>query len=125
MEVTVHRAIDRSRDPAIAVADLVGSGIDRVLTSGGAPRAGLGLDVLRRMVESADFGIMAGGGVTVPDVTRLRELGVEAVHLSAKRQADHPGWGAGSGVALGSHDADAHFVTDPEIVAAARAALDS
>lgn len=126
-EVTVHRAIDRSADPAEAVASLVGSQITRVLTSGGAARAGLGRGVLRRMVSSAsDFDVMAGGGVTVADIGDLREIGVAAVHLSAKAPAERTPKGAGSRIPLGTADsaADLHFVTDPAVVAAARAALD-
>ena len=38
MQVTVHRAVDAADDPLAAVASLAGTGVRRVLTSGGARR---------------------------------------------------------------------------------------
>ncbi|WFN91306.1 copper homeostasis protein CutC [Gordonia sihwensis] len=63
IDVTFHRAIDAAADPIAALTVLAGLGVDRVLTSGGAARAGDGLDVLRALV-AADTGVevMAGGG---------------------------------------------------------------
>lgn len=125
--VTLHRAIDQAADPTAAVAMLAGLGVDRVLTSGGAARAIAGAATLKRMVAaSGDVQVMAGGGVSPSDVPSLIALGVDAVHLSAKRASPRRGgvW-VSLGAAITSGEEDTHFVTDAGIVASARAALQS
>jgi len=122
-EVTLHRAVDHAADPVAAVAGLADLGFTRVLTSGGAPTALTGQDTIRRMVDAAGpVQVMAGAGVTPADVAALVAVGAAAVHLSAKRPAADS---AHAGVPMGgADDGSAHFVTDPEVVAAARATLD-
>jgi copper homeostasis protein len=130
LEITVHRAVARAADPVAAVATLVGLGVTRVLTSGGASTVGAGLasGVLPRMVEVAgDVQVMAGGGVQLGDVPALVAAGVDAVHLSAKRARAVRASSSGSGttVSLGTEaSTDSWFETDPELVRAARHALD-
>jgi copper homeostasis protein len=124
-DVTVHRAIDHTLDPVAAVANLHGVGVVRVLTSGGAPTAAAGVDVIERMSRVSDgVTVMAGAGVTPADVPALVHAGATAVHLSAKRAASMQVVGAR--VPMGSADTGSgHFVTDGDVVRAARAALDS
>ncbi|MFI2102714.1 copper homeostasis protein CutC [Isoptericola sp. NPDC019693] len=120
-DVTFHRAIDQVLDPVAALDALAGAGVRRVLTSGGAARAGDALDVLAALAaRGGELGVevMAGGGVRVDDVPALAATGVHAVHLSARRTVAADG-GPGGG---GAHGYD---VTDPDLVAATRAALDS
>jgi len=130
LEITVHRAVDRASDPVVAVAALVGLGVTRVLTSGGASTVGAGLasGVLPRLVEVAgDVQVMAGGGVQLGDVPALVAAGVDAVHLSAKRARAVRASSSRSGttVSLGTEaSTDSWFETDPELVRAARHALD-
>lgn len=130
LEVTVHRAVDRAADPVAAVAALAGLGVTRVLTSGGASTVGEGLasGVLPRLVEVAgDVQVMAGGGVQLGDVPALVAAGVDAVHLSAKRAqaARASASRSGSVVSLGTEaSTDSWFETDPDLVRAARHALD-
>jgi len=123
-EVTLHRAVDHAADPVAAVSLLADSGFTRVLTSGGKPTAVAGAATIARMVAAAGpVQVMAGAGVTPADVPALVATGVAAVHLSAKRPA--PG-SAHSGVPMGgADDGSAHFVTDAEVVRAARAMLDA
>jgi copper homeostasis protein len=123
-EVTLHRAIDHAADPVAAAATLADLGFTRVLTSGGALTAAAGASTISRMVEAAgSVQVMAGAGVTPADVPALVAAGVAAVHLSAKRPA---AGSAHTGVPMGgSDDGSAHFVTDGEVVAAARRALDT
>jgi copper homeostasis protein len=120
-EVTFHRAFDvvPGRDAALEV--LAAHGVRRVLTSGGAPRAGEGVDALAALTGRArELGVevMAGGGVRTDDVAALVGAGVDAVHLSARRTVAGDGGPGGGGD--GGHD-----VTDAGLVAAARAALDA
>jgi copper homeostasis protein len=130
LEITVHRAVDRAADPVAAVAALPGLGVTRVLTSGGESRVGAGLasGVLPRMVEVAGgVQVMAGGGVQLGDVPALVAAGVDAVHLSAKRAQAVRASSSRSGttVSLGTEaSTDSWFETDPELVRAARHALD-
>lgn len=127
VEVTLHRAIDLSADPVAAAALLPALGLTRVLTSGGAPAAGQGLDRLAAMVEAAPgVQVMAGGGVRPADIPALTATGVAAVHLSAKRRAE-PRRGAAwipLGASSASAEQDTHFVTDPAVVAEARRMLE-
>ncbi|ARC58122.1 Copper homeostasis protein CutC [Frondihabitans sp. 762G35] len=121
--VTFHRAIDRAQDPLAVVAGLGALGVDRVLTSGGASCALDGVETLARLVDAAaDVEVMAGGGVAPEHIGTLVDAGVAAVHLSAKRRVEPL---PGEEVRLGTADASSHSVTDPHVVAAARAALRS
>lgn len=120
-EVTLHRAIDHTADPVAAAAQLMALGFTRVLTSGGAPTAAAGATTIARMVDAAPgLQVMAGSGVTPHDVPALAATGIAAVHLSAKRAAAVAAGGIPMGVADGGHS-----VTDPSVVAAARAAVDA
>jgi len=123
-EVTLHRAIDHAADPVAAVATLEALGFTRVLTSGAAPTAVAGADTITRMVAAAgSVQVMAGAGVTPADVPALVATGAAAVHLSAKRPAPDS---AHAGVPMGgADDGSAHFLTDLDVVRAARAALDA
>jgi copper homeostasis protein len=123
-EVTLHRAIDHAADPVAAAATLADLGFTRVLTSGAAPTAAAGAATITRMVDAAGpVQVMAGAGVTPADVPALVATGAAAVHLSAKRPAADS---AHAGVPMGgADDGSAHFVTDAEVVAAARRALDA
>lgn len=114
---TFHRAIDAvdAVDDRIAALDaLVAAGVHRVLTSGGAARAGDGVAALAELVARADgrLEIQAGGGVTVDAIPALVRAGVDAIHLSARRRVAATRVGPGGGEA-------AHDVADGGLVAAA------
>lgn len=53
LAITFHRAFDESRDPYEALEDIIGLGIERLLTSGHAPTAWEGRFVLKELVERA------------------------------------------------------------------------
>ena len=113
-----HRAIDAASDPSAVFDALVSEGVDRVLTSGGAPRSIDGVERLAAFAaRSGRVEVMAGGGVRVADIPALFHAGVDAVHLSARARA---GLDAPSGPGGG---AEGHDVTDAvgvrEAVAAA------
>jgi copper homeostasis protein len=128
VEVTVHRAIDQSADPVAAAVLAASLGATRILTSGGAATATAGAGPIAAIAGAVPgTEVMAGAGVRPGDVARLAATGAAAVHLSAKRAA--PARRGGTWVPMGSAsasaDADTHFVTDPDVVAAARAAVDA
>jgi copper homeostasis protein len=83
LPVTFHRAFDRVPDVTEGIETLIGLGVRRVLTSGGAESAIAGLDALRALVVRAAgrIEIVAAGGVRPFNVERVVEsTGVPAVH---------------------------------------------
>lgn len=113
-----HRAIDASASPLDcldALLGLPGLPVGRVLTSGAATRSIDGAPVLRELVQRSDgrIEVMAGGGVAVAHIGALAGLGIDAVHLSARRPARG---GGPSGPGGGD---DAFDETDATVVAAA------
>jgi len=83
LPVTCHRAIDAARNLREALDDLLGLGVDRVLTSGGAPSAAQGAAAIAALVRQAGDAlvVMAGGGVRAANVGALvRATGVREVH---------------------------------------------
>lgn len=119
IQITFHRAIDHVQNPLEAIELLAALDVDRVLTSGQAPVAGDGVQMLAEMVAVANgrLDIMAGGGVTVAGLNSLiTSAGVAAAHLSAKAPALQAG---ASSIPLGSAsslDPDAYFITDEATV---------
>ena len=114
-----HRAIDASPRPDEVFDALLALNIDRVLTSGGAPRCADGLERLASFVRrgAGRLEIIAGGGVAPGDIPAIARTGVHAVHLSARSRA---GLDAPAGPGGGS---EGHDVTDPDIVASAVTAV--
>ena len=86
MEVTFHRAFDEARQaPLDALEAIAACGCHRLLTSGQAPTAIEGTDVIRRLVDATKVKILAGSGVTPANVRQLVEqTGVGEVHGSCK-----------------------------------------
>jgi copper homeostasis protein len=83
LPVTFHRAIDSAVNLPAALEAVIEAGVTRVLTSGGAPTALGGVDVIAALVEQARerVSIIAGGGVrehNVRDV--IARTGVREVH---------------------------------------------
>lgn len=91
MEVVFHRAFDHARDPMRALDALLGAGVHRVLTSGGAPTAVAGMATLAALVRHAGgrLTVMAGGRVTEESAPLLvREAGVREVHVRGAEPAE-------------------------------------
>lgn len=86
METTFHRAVDMTEDYEAAVEAVIESGCNRILTSGGYDKAIDGIDNIRRAVEISHgrIEIMAGSGVVASNAKALKEVGVDALHFSAK-----------------------------------------
>ena len=86
LPVTFHRALDFTPSLTEALEHLIGVGVSRVLTSGGAPTALEGVEVIARLVDQASdrITVMAGGGIrehNVRDV--IARAGVREVHARA------------------------------------------
>ncbi|MBI4921127.1 MAG: copper homeostasis protein CutC [Devosia nanyangense] len=82
---TLHRAIDLVPDFAEATEAAVSLGVERILTSGGAPTAieGLGQIALAHATARGRLAIMAGSGLRPDNVDRLLDaVPVDEVHSS-------------------------------------------
>lgn len=129
MSVTFHRAFDLCRDPFEAMKTLDGiGGIDRILTSGLAPSAPEGVDMLRRLVEAApgNLSIMPGAGVNSANAAAIVEAaGVNEIHASAKTRVGSEMKFRRGDVSMGAPGADEYsrFVTSADEVAAIVSAL--
>lgn len=86
METTFHRAVDMTEDYVAAVEAVIAAGCNRILTSGSYDKAIDGIANIRRAVEIAKgrIEIMAGSGVVAANAKQLAEVGVDALHFSAK-----------------------------------------
>lgn len=90
MDVTFHRAFDFARDQDAAMDALLEAGVDRLLTSGGAPTAREGAVALARLVRRADrkMTILAGGSITSGNAAEVvRVSGVSEIHVRAALRA--------------------------------------
>lgn len=86
METTFHRAVDMTEDYIAAVEAVIEAGCKRILTSGGYDKAIEGKENIARAVEISRgrIEIMAGSGVVAANAKELADLGVDALHFSAK-----------------------------------------
>ena len=90
MGVTFHRAFDRAVNPFEALAAIIDTGCERILTSGQRPHAVDALQLLNELVWSAggDIIIMPGSGVRAANIALLAEkTGAREFHSSAAMQA--------------------------------------
>lgn len=84
--VTFHRAFDMAADPIKALDDLIGLGVDRLLTSGQAPGVLEGAPLIRKLIERAAGRavIMPGGDITARNAARIvTETGAGEIHFAA------------------------------------------
>lgn len=84
LAVTFHRAVDGTPDVGASIEALARLGIDRVLTSGGAPSAVEGLGTLTRLVREAGsrIGILPGGRVRGENAARIvQATGAREIHV--------------------------------------------
>lgn len=87
IEITFHRAFDVCASPEKALEQIIEAGYTRILTSGLAPNALAGVEMLRKLHGQAvgRIQIMAGGGVTPLNVAKIAWLSqADAIHASAK-----------------------------------------
>ncbi len=85
LSVTFHRAFDETPDKARALDELIALGVERVLTSAGAPTAHAGRNELAALVSRARgrITILAGGGVRAHNWRELvRDSRVAEIHSS-------------------------------------------
>jgi copper homeostasis protein len=84
VQTVFHRAFDVVADPERALEQLVGMGVDRILTSGRAPLAVEGIPEIRRYVElsAGRIEILPGGGIDRRTLRRVvSQTGADQIHL--------------------------------------------
>ncbi len=119
---TLHRAMDLVPDFAEAIEAAASLGVERVLTSGGAPTAlaGLGNIAIMHRAARGRVGIMAGSGLRPDNISGLIASGaVDEVHSSC---AGEPVGSAAGAVRLG-FAAPTRRATDAAVVGAFRDVL--
>lgn len=121
-EAVFHRAIDVTPEPIAALDTLIELGFTRVLTSGQAPTAIQGADIIREMIEQAQgrIEILPGSGITPHNVNALLEAtGCDQVHASLRKVAQDHSTAAKQTIQFNSPpagDGD-YFQADPDKVA--------
>jgi len=88
MSVTCHRAFDMTEDPFLALDELIGIGIDRILTSGQKTSAAEGTELIKELIEksSGRIIIMPGGGVKEYNIDKLiRQTGAKEIHVQLNK----------------------------------------
>jgi copper homeostasis protein len=83
LRVTFHRAFDSTMNKADALEQLIDLGVTRVLTSGGAPTALEGVEIIAALVNQAGdrITVVAGGGIREHNVSEvIARTGVREVH---------------------------------------------
>lgn len=88
LPVVFHRAFDRTPDLSASLQTLTRLGVERVLTSGGAERAILGVDQLASLMRESRgrIGILPGGGIDGGNVHEIAaRTGVTEVHARCER----------------------------------------
>ncbi|WP_373129156.1 copper homeostasis protein CutC [Dielma fastidiosa] len=92
-EAVFHRAFDCVKDAKQAMSQLIECGIDRVLTSGLAPTAIAGKELIHELqsVYGDQIEILAGSGIKAHNAVEfIKTSGVSQVHSSAKAWVDDP-----------------------------------
>ena len=90
LSITFHRAFDASHDLRAALEDVVATGADRILTSGGAQTAETGADTIANLmkVSAGRIGIIACGTIRAGNVASIIEkTGVREVHAELSTRA--------------------------------------
>lgn len=127
LSLTLHRAFDLCPDQMVALEEAIALGFDRILTSGGEPRAPegvAGLAALHRRAAGRII-IMAGSGIDATTVAPILATGITEIHASC-----------GAPVTFADTDTEAHEterrfgfvgpnrrVTDPGRIRALRAIM--
>ena len=109
LPVTLHRAVDMTRDLNQAVEDAIVCGFSRVLTSGGRTTAEEGASNIAQLIVAAvnRITIMPGCGINEGNVVNvLSETGAQEFHCSGKIQVSskmvHRNASVSMGVASGA-----------------------
>ncbi len=104
LSVTFHRAFDMSADLFSALDDVCATGVDRLLTSGGAQECLEGIETVAQLVKAARgrITIMAGGRIGITHAANIVERsGVSEIHVGLATPVKSPMIHRNNGLSLG------------------------
>jgi copper homeostasis protein len=86
--VTFHRAFDFCKNATKSLELLINQGFDRILTSGKAITAIEGKDNIKNWVDISKgrIQIMAGSGINGSNAKIFEDIGVDALHFTARKK---------------------------------------
>lgn len=121
LRVTCHRAFDRAQDPYRSLDELIGLGVDRLLTSGQKPTGIEGLPLLQELLGIAGdkLEIMCGGSARSDNIETILAAGITHIHtgstetIPSKMKTSQPGLFMGSS----TYNEDIHIVINEGDVA--------
>lgn len=90
LQVTFHRAFDETPSPFQALEDIISTGAQRILSSGQADSALLGIELLSKLINTAGnrIIIMPGAGINANNVKEILALSkAREIHMSALQQS--------------------------------------
>lgn len=126
MKVCFHRAFDMCKHPLKAFEELKELGIDCLLTSGQAPKAIDGLELISQLVERAEnkIKIMPGSGVRVHLLEEIHQkTKAHAYHMSARIPVSSKMQFQQEKVSMGSQSLDAEYLSHTHDVEVIRKAI--
>jgi copper homeostasis protein len=88
LDITFHRAFDRTVDAQQALEDIIDCGCTRILTSGQHPNAIDGQNLIKQLIEQADdrIIIMPGSGIRSNNIRTIADYtGATELHSSARK----------------------------------------
>ncbi len=92
MQVTFHRAFDRTAKPLKALEEIIACGCTRILSSGQYPSVYQGMDNIRLLIEKAAdrIIIMPGSGLHSGNVKEIAlKTGATEFHTAARKSVSH------------------------------------
>lgn len=93
LQVTFHRAFDMTRDPFEALDALLACGVHRILTSGQAPTALEGLDLITQLQKRAGDGciILPAVNITAENARHIaKTAGLKELHIGSNVETMRP-----------------------------------
>jgi copper homeostasis protein len=93
LKTTFHRAFDMSRELSKSLEDVIKTGAERVLTSGGEQKAEDGIRTIKKLVQAAGhrISVMVGSGISQSNVQQIIDAtGVREIHASIRVNVPSP-----------------------------------
>ena len=130
MQVTFHRAIDMTPDMGRALEDVIRTGANRILTSGGEANATLGSERLAGLVQAASgrIAVMVCGNVRPENLHQIAgSTGAREFHAALRTPAPSPVTFRNRNLSMGEPGNDEYlrYVVLPEDVANLRKSMDT
>jgi copper homeostasis protein len=93
MQVTFHRAFDMSADLDASLEQVIETGADRILTSGGVQTVTQGAERVTHLIDKSKgrIGIMVGGGIRQENIRKIAlRTGATEFHCSLRIRTQSP-----------------------------------